>query len=41
VTSGRLAIRGFTAEKPLILELSKLCDMTRHHQAAAHARITC
>jgi hypothetical protein len=30
----------FTAEKPLILELSKLCDMTVHHQAAAHARIT-
>lgn len=30
----------FAAEKPLILELSKLCDMTVHHQAAAHARIT-
>ncbi|MGH3548825.1 MAG: hypothetical protein ACRDQU_12090 [Pseudonocardiaceae bacterium] len=30
----------FTARKPLILQLSKLCDMTVHHQAAAHARIT-
>jgi hypothetical protein len=30
----------FTAEKPLILELSKLSDMTVHHQAAAHARVT-
>ncbi len=30
----------FTAEKTLILELSKLSDMTVHRQAAAHARIT-
>jgi hypothetical protein len=30
----------FTAEKTLILELSKLSDMTVHQQAAAHARIT-
>jgi hypothetical protein len=30
----------FTTDKALILELSKLCDMTVHHQAAAHARVT-
>jgi hypothetical protein len=30
----------FTAEKALILELSKLADMTVHHQASAHARVT-
>ncbi len=30
----------FTAEKPLILELSKVSDMTVHRQASAHARIT-
>ncbi|MEU8611202.1 hypothetical protein AB0C29_24775, partial [Actinoplanes sp. NPDC048791] len=30
----------FTADKALILELSKLCDLTVHHQAVAHARIT-
>jgi hypothetical protein len=29
----------FTADKPLILELSRLCDMTVHRQAAAHARV--
>ncbi len=30
----------FTADKPLILELSKLCDMTIHHQDPSHARVT-
>lgn len=30
----------FTAEKPLILELSRLSDMTVHHQDPAHAQIT-
>ncbi len=30
----------FTSDKVLILELSKLSDMTVHQQAAAHARIT-
>jgi hypothetical protein len=30
----------FTTNKPLILELSQLTDMTIHHQADEHARVT-